>query len=148
MIKPKKILVPIDFSDSSAKALQRAADIARESGAEMVLLHVVDPYFQTCSIDYCLKDDEVDRIEKSMVSGAKDRLQKELSKVALPPENKVSAEVREGLPYEEILKYQDLNNVDLIVIAPHGKSAIKKFFLGSVSSSVLKGCSCEVLLVR
>lgn len=146
MIKPKRILVPVDFSESSAKALKRAVDIAKESGAEVVLLHVVDPYFQKCTVDYCLKDEEVDQMQKAMLSGARNRLQQEAQ--SFSEGVKVLTEVREGLPYEEILKYEDLNKVDLIVIAPHGKSAIKKFFLGSVSSSVLKGANCEVLLVR
>jgi len=54
----------------------------------------------------------------------------------------------EGIPYEEILKFQEQNEVDLIVIASHGRSAIAKYFLGSVSSNVLKGAKCEVLLVK
>ncbi|HEX2967353.1 MAG TPA: universal stress protein [Syntrophorhabdaceae bacterium] len=146
MVKPTKILVPVDFSDSSAKALRRAVDVARESGAELVLLHVVDPYFQTCTVDYCLKEEEVDQMQRGMLNGARTRLEQEMK--SIPGGIKVSTEVREGLPYEEILKFQDQAKVDLIVIAPHGKSAIKKFFLGSVSSSVLKGAKCEVLLVR
>ena len=148
MFKPKKVLVPTDFSDYSAKALERAVDIAKQNGSELVLLHIVDPDIQTCSIDYCLQKDEVKKLEKAMLAGAQDRLQKEVSKLSLPSELKISTEVRKGIPYEEILKFCDLKKVDLIVIASHGRSAIAKYFLGSVSSRVLKGARCEVLLVK
>ncbi len=148
MFKPTKILVPTDFSDYSVKALERAIDIAKQNGAELVLFHTVDPDIQTCSIDYCLKKDEVKKLEKSMLTGAQDRLQKEVAKFSLPNDFKISTEVRQGIPYEEILKFSDLNKVDLIVIASHGKSAIAKYFLGSVSSRVLKGAKCEVLLIK
>ena len=47
-----------------------------------------------------------------------------------------------------VKKFQEQNGVDLIVIASHGRSAIAKYFLGSVSSNVLKGAKCEVLLLK
>ena len=148
MFKPKKILVPTDFSEYSAKAVERAFDIARQNDAEVVLLHVITQDVQACSVDYCLADDEVKKTEQRMVEGAKDRLQKEPAKSPLAKEVKFSTEVVNGIPYEEILKFQALNGVDLIVIASHGRSAIAKYFLGSVTSNVLKGAKCEVLLIK
>lgn len=148
MFKPKKILVPTDFSEYSAKAVERAFDIARQNDAELVLLHVITQDVHACSVDYCLSDDEVNKIEQRMVEGAKDRLQKEPAKFPLAKEVKFSTEVVNGIPYEEILKFQALNGVDLIVIASHGRSAIAKYFLGSVTSNVLKEAKCEVLLIK
>ncbi len=148
MFKPTKILVPTDFSDYSAKALERAVDIAKQNGAELVLFHVIDPDIQACSVDYCLKEEEVERLEKNMLEGAQNRLRDEAAKLSLPSEVKISTEIRQGTVYEEILKFEELNRVDLIVIASHGRSAIAKYFLGSVSSNVLKGAKCEVLLVK
>ncbi len=148
MFKPKKILVPIDFSEYSAKAAERALNIAKQSDAEVIFFHVVTQDINTCSIDYCLPDDEVNKFDKRIVEGAKDRLQKEPAKFPLAKEVKISTEVVKGIPYEEILKFQTLNEVDLIVIASHGRSGIAKFFLGSVASNVLKEATCEVLLVK
>jgi universal stress protein A len=148
MFKPKKILVPIDFSEYSAKAVERALDIAKQNDAEVVLLHVITQDVQACTVDYCLTNDEVEKLEKRMVEGAKDRLQKEPAKFPLAKNVKISTEVVQGIPYEEILKFQALNGVDLIVIASHGRSAIAKYFLGSVTSNVLKEAKCEVLLIK
>ncbi|HOD75258.1 MAG TPA: universal stress protein [Syntrophorhabdaceae bacterium] len=147
MVKPKRILVPTDFSQHSARAYQRALDVAKSSGAEIVLFHVIDQDIPACTKEYCLEEEEVTRQEKTLLEGAKKRLQKEIETFPVS-DLKVSTVVREGVPYEEILKYQDLNDVDLIVIASHGRSAVAKYFLGSVSSNVLKGAKCEVLLVK
>jgi len=83
-----------------------------------------------------------------MLEGARERVRKEAARFSSSGGINISTEVVEGIPYEEILKFQDLNKVDLIVIAAHGRSAIAKYFLGSVSSNVLKGAKSEVLLVR
>ena len=53
MFKPKKILVPTDFSEYSDKALQKALDIAQQSGAEINLLHVITQEIRQCMSDYC-----------------------------------------------------------------------------------------------
>ena len=148
MFKPKKILVPIDFSEYSAKAVERALDIAKQNDTEVILLHVITQDIKACYVDYCLTDDEVEKIDKRMFEGAEDRLQKEPAKFPLAKEVKISTEVVKGIPYEEILKFQEHNGVDLIVIASHGRSAIAKYFLGSVASNVLKEAKCEVLLIK
>jgi nucleotide-binding universal stress UspA family protein len=148
MFKPKKILVPTDFSDHSAKALERALDIAKQNNSELIMLHVIQQDVQSCTVDYCFSEDEMERLEKNMLEGAKDLLHKELARFPLAREVKISTEVLQGVPYEEILKFQVQNSVDLIVIASHGRSGITKYFLGSVSSNVLKGAKCEVLLVK
>jgi len=147
MVKPRKILVPTDFSQYSAKAYQRAMDVAKGSGAEIVLFHVIDRDIPACTMEYCLQEEEVARQEKALLEGATKRLQKEIETLSTG-DVKVSAVIREGIPYEEILKYQDLSDIDLIVIASHGRSAVAKYFLGSVSSNVLKGAKCEVLLIK
>ncbi len=148
MITAKKILVPTDFSEYSAKAFDRALNIARETGGEVVLLHVVDQDVQACNMEYCLDEYEIDRQHNAMLAGANERLKKEVEKFALARDVKVTTEVRDGIPYNEILKYEDLNDTDLIVIGSHGRSAILRYFLGSVTSSVLKGAKSEVLLIK
>ncbi len=148
MVKPKKILVPTDFSEHSNRAFERALDIAKQNDSEVVLFHVIDQDIQACTVDYCLTDDEVTKMEKRVMENAKNSLHQIQAKFPLSGEVKTSAEVVQGIPYEEILKFQEQNGVDLIVIASRGRSAIAKYFLGSVSSNVLKGAKCETLLVK
>lgn len=148
MFKPKKILVPTDFSEYSDKALEKALDIAKENSSEILFLHVIHEEFQTCVVDYCFTPNEIETIKSRMFEAAKENMQKELDKFPLSKEVKISREVRNGVPYEEILKFQEEKEVDLIVIASHGRSAIKTYLMGSVTSRVLKRAKCEVLLVK
>lgn len=148
MFKPKKILVPTDFSEYSDKALGKALDIAKEEGSEILLFHVIHADFQTCVVDYCFTEYEIKSIKDRMFKAATENMQKGLDKFPLSKEIKVSTEVRNGVPYEEILKYQEEKGVDLIVISSHGRSAIKAYFMGNVTSRVLKQAKCEVLLVK
>ncbi|OPY66278.1 MAG: Stress response protein NhaX [Syntrophorhabdus sp. PtaU1.Bin050] len=148
MFKPTRILVPTDFSEYSDKALGKALDVAKESGAEVLLLHVIHQDFQTCVVDYCFTTDEIDRIRNGMISSATENIQKELEKFPLSKEVKISTDVKNGIPYEEILKEQGEKDIDLIVIASHGRSGLKKYLMGSVATRVIKGAQCEVLLVK
>lgn len=148
MFKPTKILIPTDFSEYSDKALEKALDVAKESGGEVLLLHVIHQDFQTCVVDYCFTADEIDRIKNGMVSSATENIQKELDKFPLSKEVKISVSIRNGIPYEEILKEQGEKGIDLIVIASHGRSGLKKYLMGSVATRVIKGAQCEVLLVK
>jgi universal stress protein A len=148
MFKPKKILVPTDFSEYSSKALQKALDIAKEEGSEILLFHVIHSDFQTCVVDYCFTVDEIESIKSRMFAASKENMQKELDKFPFSKEVKVSTEVRNGVPYEEILKFQEEKGADLIVISSHGRTALKTYFMGSVASRVLKRAKCEVLLVK
>ena len=148
MFKPKMILVPTDFSDYSDKAFQKALDIAKESGSEILLFHVIHEDFQTCVVDYCFTSDEIESIKSRVFKAAKENMKKEIDKFSLSKEAKISTEVRNGVPYEEILKFQEEKGADLIVIASHGRTALKTYFMGSVASRVLKRAKCEVLLVK
>ncbi|HNQ45614.1 MAG: universal stress protein [Syntrophorhabdus sp.] len=148
MFKPKKILVPTDFSDHADRALEKAIDIAKEEGSEIILFHVIHEDFQTCVVDYCFTADEIDAFKKRVFQAASENMQKQLDKFPSSKEVKVSIEARNGIPYEEIIKLQEEKGADLIVISPHGRSAIKAFFMGNVASRVLKHAKGEVLLVK
>ena len=84
MVKPKKILVPTDFSEHSNRAFERALDVAKQNDSEVVLLHVIDQDIQACTVDYCLTEDEVTKMEKRVMENAKNSPeQKRTTKSAL-----------------------------------------------------------------
>ncbi len=95
-------------------------------------------------MDYCLSEDEVTKIEKRMIEGAKN-VSARADKIPSGKRSKDFAEIVQGFLTRNP-EISEQNGVDLIVIASHGRSAIAKYFLGSVSSNVLKGAKCEVLL--
>ncbi|MBI3875397.1 MAG: universal stress protein [Verrucomicrobia bacterium] len=141
--KLKSILVPVDFSDCSKKALKYALPFARQFGASITLLYVAHiPYVgaEVGGIDYAL-------LESEMRTGG----MKELDKLA---ESEVGTEiprrtlVRVGSPAHEIATAAKELDTDLIIIATHGHTGLKHVFLGSTAEKVVRMAPCPVLTVR
>lgn len=84
---------------------------------------------------------EIEKVKKC-VSKAADRLRSRF------PEGKISYEVLDGKPAAELLRKAAEWKPDLIVVGSHGRSAIGRFFLGSVSQKVAEGADCSVRIVR
>jgi universal stress protein A len=152
MLRPTKILVPTDFSQFSDKALKQALDIAAQYNAKVYVLHVVNEKIHAAlSDDYpdiSITVKEIQNLQKSMLSKAKNRLREQLDKF---PESKnvpVIQMVTSGVPYEEILREQEKKGIDLIVIASLGRTGIAKYLIGGVARNVLRGAKCPVLLTK
>ncbi|HVY71082.1 MAG TPA: universal stress protein [Verrucomicrobiae bacterium] len=139
----RRILVPVDFSDCSQKALQYALPLARSQQAALTLAHVVHPVYTVG--EYGALDTA--QIEATMKAGA----EKELAKLAAsasgegPPVNTV---VRIGPPAREIIEVANDLAADLIVISTHGRTGLKHILLGSVAEQVVRHAPCPVLVVR
>ncbi|MGZ8921614.1 MAG: universal stress protein [Limisphaerales bacterium] len=140
----KKILVPIDFSDCSKKALQYALPLAQQHMAEVVLLYVAPtPSYaggEYGIIDNSAFDAEL-RVtgEKRLESFAADEIG-----VSVPVE-KIA---RTGSATAEIIDVAENLPADIIVISTHGYSGLKHVLLGSVAEHVVRHAPCPVLVVR
>ena len=152
MLKPTKILVPTDFSEHSDKALKQALDIALEYDAKVYVLHVVEERLQTTlgadHSNLIINLDEITRLEKNLLSQARESLHKQIEKFSQYKSAQVIQKVATGIPYQEILREQENLGIDLIVIASLGRSGIAKFLIGSVANNVLRGANCPVLLTK
>jgi nucleotide-binding universal stress UspA family protein len=141
--KIKHILVPIDFSDCSKKALQYALPLAKEHQAAITLLYIVPPAYgagEYGGIDYA-------RLEASMREGG----EKELAKLAVDEargEVSAAALVRVGSPAVNIIEVARSLPADLIVISTHGRTGLKHVLLGSVAEYVVQRAPCPVFVVR
>jgi len=144
-LHPHKILVPIDFSDTSQKAFHYALRFAEQFGCEIVLLHVVEPVALTVGAPLAVEvfpepqDDSVPA-EKALAAIA-----------AQSRENgaeSITAMVRTGHAPNEITKAAKDLDVDLIVIATHGYTSWRHFCIGSTAERVVRTASCPVLVVR
>lgn len=139
----KRILVPIDFSECSKKALQYAICFAKEHEAKLTVLYVAQalyPIPEMGAVDVPLLEDQM------LASG-----QEELAKVIQTEIGEgVPAEgiVRLGNPYSEIVGVAKSRNIDLIIISTHGRTGLKHVFLGSTAESVVRYAPCPVLVVR
>jgi universal stress protein A len=152
MLKPTKILVPTDFTGYSDKALKQALDIAAEYKAKVYVLHVVHERIHSAlSDDYSdvsITPEQIQKLRKSMMDKAKGRLRNQVEKSQRHGDVQVIQMVTEGVPSEEILRVQEENGIDLIVIASLGQSALARYLIGSVARNVLKGAKCPVLLTK
>lgn len=145
---PRKILVPTDFSEDSDQSFQMALSIAVTYQARIFLLHVISSTVQQSLLDYSLDQSLVDRVLNESIVISNEKLQKAVGRNQQAGDVKVISNVRKGLPDEEILKEASERKIDLIVIASHGKSSLRKYFIGSVAEKVMKEAECQVLLIR
>ncbi|HEY3277685.1 MAG TPA: universal stress protein [Syntrophorhabdaceae bacterium] len=147
---PTRILVPTDFSEYSDKALEQALDIAKEYKAKVFLFHVIheEPLHPIPFVDTVLEKKVLEMICDQARVEAEQRMRTQLEKFPQTKEVEVVTGIRRGIAYEEILKEAEDNKVDLIVIGSLGRTAIAKYFIGSVARNVLKGATCNVLLAK
>jgi nucleotide-binding universal stress UspA family protein len=142
-VTPRRILVPVDFSDSSARALGHAAGLAAESGRSLIVVHVVPADYGWLGIGR----DELRDLDRSLQRQAADRLR------TFADENvghKVPAdlEVRVGQPAEEIVMAARESKCDSIVISTRGLTGLDRYLIGSVADRVARLAPCPVVLVR
>jgi len=148
MFRPKNILVPTDFSKYSDMALKQAVDLAEEFHARIYLLHVIDEGIQQCVADYCLSEEVMIQLDRDSLKTSKEKLEKEVRRIAKAKKVAVSFDIKKGTPAEVILKEQKTKKIDLIVIASHGRTGLLKNLMGSIADKVSKGATCPVMLIK
>ena len=139
----RSVLVPIDFSEPSEKALDYAVSLAKQFGAKLTLLSVIEP-FPTPDFAYYPLVMENDK----MVAETKKRLEQVPVKAGVKKELIEKTLVRNGVPFKEITAAARSLKVDLIVISTHGYSGLAHVFMGSTAERVVRHAECPVLVVR
>lgn len=133
----EKILVPLDGSKNSLKALETAVHLVSENEAALVVIHVIHTLSQKTGIKQKSGEEEV---PPSFILQAK--------KLAVKNKIPFSSRVLTGDPGHTIVEYSNTHGIDLIVIGARGASVFKNIFLGSVSSYVLHKSKIPVMLVK
>ena len=141
----RRILCPVDFSDSSVRALEYAVQLAEETDGRLTLLHAIElppelHEFLPISLD-------VSSVRSGAEAAARTRLE------ALVPEGAstyctIDTRVAEGKAHREILAVAAQIGADLIVMGVHGRGAVDVAVFGSNTQSVVRGAACPVLTVR
>lgn len=144
----KRILVPTDFSEHSARALKYASALAKESPAKIYLIHVINQGLQQYVTDYALSPEVMKRIENESIVSTEANLKNEIRKFSESGAVDIVPLMRRGFPEDEILKVVQEKNIDLIVISPYGKTGLRRYPIGVVAEKVLKDSTCSVLLVK
>ena len=139
-MKFQTILVPLDGSPLAESALLRAAELAADSGARLVLVRAVEA-------SAMLGTDRVEA-EVKFVREAEEALAAASERVAAMGARKVSTSVWYGAAPWAIAEAARMHNADLIVMTTHGRSGLGRLILGSVAEAVLRGTTTPILLLR
>ena len=153
----KKILVPLDGSEHSLRALDVAIQIAKKFGAKITLIHVysvtVRPALMPEPIP--LSTFGIPVLTPAEVSSLIEATRKAGKKILVEGAEKVKAEgveveikLEEGHAVQEIIRVSKEGNYDLIVMGARGISKLREILLGSVSDAVAHHATCPVLIVK
>lgn len=148
MQQATRILVPTDFSPDSDRALKEALDIAKQSNAKVFLLHVIGKHVQQSVDVYSIDYRVVEEMEAQIRNAAEENLKKQVERFSENQGVDIIINIRNGVAYEEILKEQEEQNIDLIVMASLGRTGLAKYILGNVARIILKEAKCRVLIAK
>ncbi len=140
------ILVATDFSPTAGRAEERAALLAAQHGAHLMLLH-------------CLSGLELERLrsylqhgyastEVQLIKHYGDVLHRQAEDLAGRWQIEVTPQLVVGQPHREIIRVANENNTDMVVLGAAGEHPAREFFLGSTAERVIREAATPVLVVR
>lgn len=146
MISLKKVLVPVDFSDTSDVALRYGKALAGAFGASLHIVHVVqEPYAQPWAAE--TYGFSMATLQQDWIKEANTKLEGLLTaqdRTSL----KASATTILGHPVTEILRFATDERIDLVVMGTHGRGPLGHMVMGSVAERVVRHAPCPVLTVH
>lgn len=144
MIEIKTILVPVDFSDHSTKALHTAIDLAKTMGASIHLTHVLHFPVQVAAPGQI-------EIPQDLWSQIRDSAARKLDKTSKTVSSEgvtVETHLTEGANAHAIVELAEKLGADLIVMGTRGLSGLKHVMLGSVAERTVRMAHCPVMTVK
>ena len=138
-VQPRRILVPVDLSDSSPEAVRAAVFLAGHFQATLAFQHVLRQ-----NRTFSRSADESAPSNRAVVEAEFARL----SEGKLPPGVEAERLVTDGVPFDEITKAAEAWRADLIVMAARGRRTLKGVLLGGTAERVVRHAPCPVLVVR
>ncbi len=138
-MKADKILVPVDFSESSDAALNLATVLARDTGATLLIVHVETVPLTTGGGEY------IYAIPEPPTQELLERLNKVVPK---DPDIPVVHRLLAGDPADAIIRTAEADNVDMIVMGTHGRRGITRLLMGSVAEAVVRRAECPVMILK
>jgi universal stress protein A len=143
--RPCTILVPIDFSNLSRGALNKAQQIAQQFGSKLHLIYAVAPIIQP--VEYAIVPPEMEEVNQRLLAEQRKRLDL-LRQEVVNAGIDCLTEVRLGSAWHAIVDYARRIKCDLIVIPTHGYTGPKHLLMGSTAERVVQHAPCSVLVVR
>lgn len=143
-MKIERILFPTDFSEGSAHAVPYVADLTRQYNAKLFIMNVV--YDIAGATGWYVPHTNMDELYKDIETNAQKECERWCAE-ELRGYKGIEHRVLRGVPHEEILKFAEENNVDLIVMGTHGRRGLDRIIFGSTAERVVRNASCPVLTV-
>jgi len=135
----KQILVPVDFSECTEKALLYAVPFARQFDATLTLLHVVEPpYLPASEMGVVVEVESKDDARKDL----------DALRVRLAATVRCQTMVRKGSAQIEIIDAAKELGSDLIILGSHGRTGVERLLMGSTVEKVVRRAGCPILIVR
>lgn len=141
-IEPKKILCAVDFSDFSHLILTYGKALALEFDATLYLCHIVSDMVMLSSHGQAFIASE--QVTKERLEHGQAHLENLAREHGLKGEIIVSP----GHPADEVTQICQEKNIDLVIVATHGGSGIKRFLIGSVTDRLVKTLACPLLVLQ
>lgn len=143
----RKVVVGTDGSPPSLRAVQRAAEVARDSSAELV---VVCAYYPSNDRDVERAQDELGDEAFQVIGSApaEDTLREATDRARVAGVDKIDTVSVVGAPISTLLDVAEQRSADLLIVGSRGLNSLKGRILGSVPSEVSRRADCDVLVVR
>ncbi|MEA2064291.1 MAG: universal stress protein [Gemmatimonadota bacterium] len=151
MIQLDKILYSTDFGESAGEALQYAAMLASEYGAELHLIHVLSPYNEgevPPEEGFSRMEESVESCDARLIRNTRQRINRKIERHRRHG-LEMFKHIERGLsPYQEIVRVAREQDMDLVVMGTYGRGPVAHFFFGSTAEQVVRLADCPVLTVR
>jgi nucleotide-binding universal stress UspA family protein len=163
---PKRVLISLDRSPLSEQALQPGLDVAHSLGCDVTLLHVIAEdapsgvlpqhplyhfYARQARVDVPYKSGQALEPRQRLLDQLHDEAHAYLRRLAIQQRHNgltVHTAIEFGPPADTILEYADNHDIDLIVMATHGYTGLRRWVYGSVTNKVMRGGKHSLLIVR
>jgi nucleotide-binding universal stress UspA family protein len=141
----QQLLVAVDFSDQSVKALRVARDIGQRLNARLNIVHFVPMRIMDMGMEGGV--DFIEEMHQSELKEARIKLDRFVEEHT-GPEDRVERHLRSGEPAAEVNPMAGGIGADLIIIGTHGRTGLKHLLMGSVAENILRTADVPVLCVR
>jgi universal stress protein A len=143
----KRILVPVDFSTTSLRALEQAIDLGKQFKAELLILFVVEPVIYAGLADLDGTSANLQALLRSQQSAGRQELAR-LTEQLKKRHTRFRTRIQIGQPWAIIVNEAKKSRADLIIMATHGRTGLSHLFMGSVAEKVVRSAACPVLTFR
>jgi nucleotide-binding universal stress UspA family protein len=145
-----RILAPVDFLDMTEEVVNYAAYMARVFGARLTILHVVHvpPLAEASTWLEPVITPSVEQDMRLQLKAAAEARLKQLAAKCSQEGVETGTEVREGVPFAEIIALAQEQKTDLIVMGSQGRRGLTHFLVGSVAERVVRRAHCNVLCIK